>query len=200
MDVSVTCEKCGGFFNRPMQKVNQSVAKGWHQFCSKECKLDFQSTTIETPCGACGKVVYRKEHARKSSKSGFVFCDRSCAATYNNTVCRRGEHHPNFKKAVERRLEGFIPIRNNYRTICFLYHERKCVVCSERIAVDAHHLDGNHANNDPSNLIPLCPTHHRYWHSKYRSLIESKVNEYRERFLEAVPLLERQEEFDIEEF
>lgn len=29
---------------------------------------------------------------------------------------------------------------------------------------DVHHLDGNHANNDPANLATLCPTCHRRAH------------------------------------
>ena len=36
----------------------------------------------------------------------------------------------------------------------------------------------NENNNDPENLIPLCPTHHQYLHSRYRNLIIDKINEY----------------------
>ncbi len=36
-------------------------------------------------------------------------------------------------------------------------------------------MDENHENNDPQNLVPLCPTHHAYWHSRYRFLIENQV-------------------------
>ena len=44
--------------------------------------------------------------------------------------------------------------------------------------VEVHHLDENHKNNSPSNLIPLCPTHHQYWHSRYKEEIEQIVIDY----------------------
>lgn len=65
-----------------------------------------------------------------------------------------------------------------YQTIAFKHHDRKCIVCDEVRILDVHHLDEHRENNDPSNLIPLCPTHHRYWHSRYKSLIEQQVLDY----------------------
>lgn len=68
---------------------------------------------------------------------------------------------------------------NNYRTICYWYHKKKCVICGEENIVAAHHLDENPNNNKPENLIPLCMTHHVYWHSKkFKHLIENKVMDY----------------------
>jgi hypothetical protein len=65
-----------------------------------------------------------------------------------------------------------------YTTICFAHHEKKCVVCGENKIVAVHHLDENHKNNDPSNLVPMCPTHHQYWHSPHRADVEQSVQEY----------------------
>jgi hypothetical protein len=44
--------------------------------------------------------------------------------------------------------------------------------------VAVHHLDENRNNNDPSNLIPMCPTHHHYWHSRFRHHVEATVLAY----------------------
>lgn len=41
-----------------------------------------------------------------------------------------------------------------------------------------HHLDENKKNNNYKNLIPMCPTHHQYMHSRHKYLIEDEVNEY----------------------
>jgi hypothetical protein len=38
------------------------------------------------------------------------------------------------------------------------------------IAIDVHHIDENPANNDPSNLIALCPTCHSAFHRKTYSV------------------------------
>lgn len=73
---------------------------------------------------------------------------------------------------------GINGVAIRYVTICFLHHEKKCVICEESRIVTVHHLDENHENNNPANLISLCPTHHQYWHSRYRYLIEEAVFRY----------------------
>ena len=45
----------------------------------------------------------------------------------------------------------------------------KCVVCGFDKVVDLHHLDENHKNNELTNLIGLCPNHHKMLHDfRYR--------------------------------
>jgi len=44
--------------------------------------------------------------------------------------------------------------------------------------VAVHHYDENHNNNNPENLVPLCPTHHQYVHSKYKNEVIDKINEF----------------------
>ena len=58
-----------------------------------------------------------------------------------------------------------------YRTICFRHHEKKCAICDEKNIVEVHH--------DPDNLIPLCSTHHKYMHSRFKDLIIDQVDQYR---------------------
>lgn len=84
----------------------------------------------------------------------------------------------------------------DYRRICFRYHEHKCVVCGESNVIEIHHYDHNHSNNDPTNLIPLCGTHHGYMHSKFRHLIEEVVKSYHELQFDRLPLLDRIETYD----
>ncbi|MBI2148719.1 HNH endonuclease [Candidatus Woesearchaeota archaeon] len=47
-----------------------------------------------------------------------------------------------------------------------LYKEvtKKCMVCGFSKIIDLHHLDHNKKNNDKSNLIGLCPNHHKMLH------------------------------------
>ena len=66
-----------------------------------------------------------------------------------------------------------------YQTIAFKHHEKKCVVCGFDKIVAVHHYDQNKENNDPSNLIPLCPNHHEMiHHSLYSNEIDVVVKEY----------------------
>ena len=103
-------------------------------------------------------------------------CSHSCA----NTYYRSGKSNPNYRTDDE--LTGVA----KYIKICFRVHEKKCVCCEERNIVEVHHYDGNKENNDPENLVPLCPTHHRYWHSRFRHLIKAKVDEYVLKFKEKI--------------
>lgn len=85
----------------------------------------------------------------------------TCSYTCSNKLFRVGNLHANWKSYDEKPRKAEF-----YRRICFDKHGKKCIVCDEKFAVDVHHLDGNHKNNDISNLIPLCANHHRYMHMK----------------------------------
>jgi hypothetical protein len=52
--------------------------------------------------------------------------------------------------------------RDVYRVIILLRDEFKCVVCSlVSISNHVHHCDKDKQNNDPLNLVTLCPKCHR---------------------------------------
>jgi hypothetical protein len=83
----------------------------------------------------------------------------------------------------------FIPRGNTlevsrYRTICFKYHKKECVICGENKIVSVHHFDENHENNVPENLIPLCPTHHQYLHSRFCEEVLPLIKKYRNNFIQ----------------
>lgn len=99
-------------------------------------------------------------------------CSHSCSNTYFRSGINNGSH----TKAVN--TEKSINNNSHYRTICFHYHEKQCIVCGEQNIVAVHHYDENHYNNDPANLVPMCPTHHQYMHSNFKHLIEEQVEQY----------------------
>lgn len=103
-------------------------------------------------CKVCGTPVKRDESET---------CSHGCA----NKLFRTGPNHGNWKESA-------------YRTTCFAYHKKECIVCGEAKIVDVHHRDRNKNNNSPLNLIPLCPTHHKYCHSKHKHLVEKIIREY----------------------
>ena len=112
---------------------------------------------VKKTCPVCTKEfisVINHKHEKTT-------CSHSCS----NTFFRSGKNNPNWKD-------------DNYRSTCWVYHQKKCVVCSEDLIVTVHHFDENHENNNPENLVPLCPTHHQYVHSRYRDMVIDKVNEY----------------------
>ena len=121
-------------------------------------------------CPICGKPIknYKKNQT----------CSTSCA----NTFFRSGKNNPNWKSVKDYTETNCKISEHGVRKICFSFHDKKCIICGENIIVEAHHYDGNNKNNHPANLVPLCPTHHRYWHSNHQHLIKKQVDVYLETF------------------
>jgi hypothetical protein len=108
-------------------------------------------------CPVCG-VEFKTVINNKNEKT-------TCSYSCSNTFFRSGKNNPNWKD-------------EKYQTTCWFHHKKECVVCAESLVVAVHHYDENHNNNSPENLVPLCPTHHHYVHSKHKHLVIDKINEY----------------------
>ena len=122
---------------------------------------------IEKDCPVCTKTFKtQKGHSREK-----ITCSKGCS----NTYFRSGEDNPNWKSDEDA----------GYRQVCFRHHEKKCVICGEDKIVEVHHLYGK-IHNEFWNLIPMCSNHHKYYHhSKYKELVEHKILDYRQRFIDA---------------
>ena len=99
-------------------------------------------------CQCCGSEFIFEGRIKTKSFENARFCSRSCA---NNRQSWWNEN------AV------------NHRTIAFQNWKQECAICGFDKIVAVHHIDENHDNNDPHNLIPLCPNHHEMVHSKWKS-------------------------------
>lgn len=119
---------------------------------------------IEKDCPVCGEKFTTQKRGDSREK-------RTCSYSCSNTFFRSGENNPNWKEAS-----------TQYRTKCFEYHKKECIICKEEKVVEVHHIDEDRSNNDIFNLVPLCPTHHKYWHSEYKKEIEDKVYNYIKEF------------------
>jgi hypothetical protein len=133
------------------------------QFCCEEIGISnlkkhertcYLNPSVLTECKVCSKPI-------KNYKESKGTCSYSCA----NIYFRSGESNGNWQG-------------NSYKSICFLHHDKKCVVCGENKIVAVHHYDYDHSNNDPANLIPMCPTHHQYVHSRYAKEVLPIIEEY----------------------
>ena len=128
-------------------------------------KREKKYSIVEKTCPVCGGIFKTK----KGHKSEKTTCSHSCS----NTYFRSGDSNGNWRDSA-------------YRSTCFSTHQKRCVICDEDKIVEVHHYNGDHEDNRIENLIPLCPTHHRYWHSRYRKLIKEKVDNYVKRFIKTL--------------
>ena len=120
----------------------------------KELNLEWKPVTANITCPVC-QVSFKPKSKTQTT------CSRSCS----NTHFRSGVNH-----------YAYTPEKQNYRTLCFAHYPKKCIICGEDKIVAVHHYDENHDNNDINNLVPLCPTHHQYLHSRYKHLIQDTVD------------------------
>jgi len=136
---------------RYCQKVFSAGGRSIHE---RNCILNpLVEQRLRKICSICGKNYWKKTDT----------CSRACS----NRKFRSGENNGNWTG-------------ESYTRICFQTHEKKCVVCGEINVVEVHHINGNHDDHDPKNLCPMCPTHHRYCHSKFKHIVDPFI----EKFLE----------------
>lgn len=114
-------------------------------------------------CECCGNTYTFTGREKTKAYEKSKFCSRSCANSIGGKA--KAEKHHSDDVA-------------NYTTVAWRHHEKKCVVCGESNIVAVHHMNENHYDNSPENLIPMCPTHHQYMHSRYKYLVEDIVKEY----------------------
>jgi len=119
--------------------------------------------TYSVSCSCCSNLFEVKEREKLHPQKEAYYCSRSCANSIGGKA--KAEKHHSDEVA-------------HYATVCWRHHERKCIVCGEAKIVAVHHHDENHSNNDPKNLVPLCPTHHQYVHSRYRDEVQPIIDKY----------------------
>lgn len=172
----VICDFCGKSFLKPKRFIKENS----HNYCCKECSSLSLKKQIEIKCDFCGNAFMIKPSKLYCSKSGLHFCCRKCKDNAQKIISGFKEMQPNhYGKTI---YNDYTP-SSIYQRICFSYHPHKCCVCGEENIVAVHHYDGNHNNNDPVNLVPLCPTHHQYIHSRYKDEIIDIVDKYVEEFI-----------------
>lgn len=106
-----------------------------------------------TECLNCGNPI-------KDYKNSKGTCSHSCSNSYFREIRNKPEKY------------------TNYTTICWHFHKKQCIICSEYKIVAVHHYNEDHNDNRPENLVPLCPTHHQYIHSQYKDEIIDTVDKY----------------------
>ena len=118
------------------KKEKEHHAKGLCYICYKKVNWRPQIKT----CKRC---------KRKMS----IHAKSLCAGCYNYVF------HTDKNKAYHHRKANNVDLKTYRKTT------QKCVICSFDKVVDLHHIDLNKENQSATNLVGLCPNHHRMIHS-----------------------------------
>ena len=161
------CKICNSsFYAKPSH-----IKVGWGKYCSKGCHYTDAIKRDKMKCFTCGEEIYKTKSQVKKSRSGKLFCSKSCQTKWRNTVFV-GKKHNNWKSGR----------RVNYRKILSTSGVLEaCRICNlkDKRVLAVHHTDENRLNNNLNNLAWLCHNCHRLVHC-------DKVE--RQRFLESADL------------
>jgi len=99
----------------------------------------------------------------------------------NQWRSRNPDYMKNYKinlKNNNPKLVKMYRINNLFGISLELYEQltKKCMIrgCDFSLTVDVHHIDRNNQNNNPPNLVGLCPSHHQLIHRlNYRLILKS---------------------------
>jgi len=155
--------------NKQIANIDAAREKAYEKHDCRFCKIPFALAGLKKHEQHCKKnPTVIKEKGKNCPVCDVFFLSEQITCSYSCSNL----HFPrnNSKKYT------------NYRTICFKYHKKECIICSENKIVAVHHANEDHTDNRPENLIPLCPTHHQYVHSRYKEDVMDKINNYVENY------------------
>ena len=132
----------------------------------KEIAIDGKSKDL---CHSCYKKLLWKPRLVKCKRCERLLPMHSkglCAGCYNSVF------HLEKQKKRNARLAHNIPIELYEKLV------KSCTICGFDKIVDLHHLDRDHSNVSESNLVGLCPNHHKMLHDRrYSKEIAKLLNE-----------------------
>lgn len=150
----IKCKQCDQEFEASNRKINEALKKEAPLFCSWECVIAHKGKKVKCNCAKCGQEILKLPSEIKNSKYGNVFCNKSCACSFNNTVFRTLENNPNWKDGNRK--------SSRYAKDSFDNYKAECAICRADLKpfLQVHHIDFNKNNGILDNLIILCANHH----------------------------------------
>lgn len=110
--LTLTCHICNKQFSIKKHQLQSKASKGREELCcSNSCATQCWSNKLNTtePCGQCGKPTKRLLYEQHKSKSGKVFCSRSCSGSYNNAHKTTGTRRSKLEVWLEQQLTILYP-------------------------------------------------------------------------------------------
>src|SRR3989344_211980 len=127
------------------------VKRGFCNECGRE-KMIMSNSKI---CSNCYRRLFwkrKKFQCKKCNQEKPIHAKGYCKRCYDRLFHYDKIKSHNVKKLHNLDLE-------TYRKIT-----KSCIICGFDKIIDLHHLDRNKKNNSETNLIGLCPNHHRMIH------------------------------------
>ena len=136
-------------------KKEEEKFKGIRDNCKKEKSHIRSSGKTRGLCKEGYRKLIWKPNLRECKRCGRMKKHQAhnlCPGCYNFVFHLTKDREETYKK---------------YHNISPELYKKKtgsCIICSFNSVIELHHLDGNRANNSETNLIGLCPNHHKMLH------------------------------------
>ena len=122
------CYYCSNTFYLLKKYITHSLSKGdSHEkcrYCNRQCQFLHNTKRTVSPCGNCGTMISKAPFETKKSKSKISFCNKSCAAIYNNTHKETGTRRSKLESWIEEKL------KTKYTSFSILFND-KTIIGSE---------------------------------------------------------------------
>jgi len=114
------CNFCGKEFTRTDSDSHKfKTGQRENIYCSHKCfsKKRSKEGSVEINCGFCNKLLIKQKNEVKKSKSGKVFCNRSCMGKYHNANKKHGSKRSKLELYIQNQLT------NQYPNLEILYND-----------------------------------------------------------------------------
>ena len=140
------CTICNSTFVKQKRQLNI------HGTCSLQCTNVVKGNSLVCSCDHCGNLFFKPKSKIAASKSGKLFCCRSCKDLAQSYMLEIQPDHYGADSA--------------YRSKAFKNYEPICARCGydNVAALEVHHIDSNRNNNLLGNLKILCANCHTLTH------------------------------------
>lgn len=165
------CEQCGHVSKTVAERANHVRWKHRRQESQRRCEMCerwFDAPNFEPHVRVCGVTKPCSAVDCQRPTTNDMFCSSACSARTNNRAGKTGYSRYRERNGIKRK-EG-------YRDVCLRHWPERCAVCGWEITIDVHHVDDDHGNDDPKNLIPLCQNHHMMTRMReHRDVMRAKL-------------------------
>lgn len=174
LKLPLKCEQCSKTFLIE-KKFIKSVLKrklNHYRYCSIACKSVALCACVTSKCGTCNTEVYRERKEMKKSKSQLAFCNRSCAAKYNNTHKTTGTRRSKLEIWLEEQLTILYPnLHIDYNKTSAIDSELDIYIPSLKLAVELNGIFHYEPIYGPEKLASIKNNDNR----KFQACLERNI-------------------------